>query len=182
MFGFDDSLMRLAMLLALVGLVPSAVALASDRLGETAGEAGQQRVTGVVEAVGRKTLQLRREDGGAVWVDAEDCVTAAVSGEKVELLGQWDDDGQFEPRRMIRPGDAVVTCRDTPGDGERLARVAPVDAAAAIAAAGRSGYDTVTEVEWKHGAWRLRARDASGAPVRLLVDGWSGQITSWPRR
>jgi hypothetical protein len=83
---------------------------------------------------------------------------------------------------MIRPNGVTLTCRDTPLDQDRLARVAPVDASAAIAAVARGGYNTVTEVEWKHGAWRLRARDASGAPVRLLVDGWSGQINSVPRR
>ncbi|MBC4017801.1 hypothetical protein ACFQU2_06140 [Siccirubricoccus deserti] len=174
----DDSLVRLAMLMALVGLVPSAVALASDRRGE----AGLQRITGVVETVGRERMQLRREDDRPVRVDAEDCAIRAVAGETVELLGQWDKDGEFEPRRMIRPDGAVVTCRDTPLDRDRLAQVAPVNAAAAIAAAGRAGYGTVTEVEWQHGAWRLRARDASGMPMRLLVDGWSGQVTSSPWR
>lgn len=56
-----------------------------------------------------------------------------------------------------------------------LAAIAPVDARAAVLAAGRAGYAGVTDIGWERGGWALRVAGMAGRGVR--VDGWTGRVT-----
>ncbi len=51
-----------------------------------------------------------------------------------------------------------------------------VNAAAAIETVALAGYWDITELDWKNGAYRIRARDDAGSSARFTVDGRSGQI------
>ena len=177
-------MVKLALAIALCGLVPAGAALASERAREAA---GSQRLAGTIGEIRGERLVLVTEQGGRVTVDAERCAAAAAVGEKVELTGHPERDGEFEARSMTRPGGAVLACDDDRRDANRrddrhrLAAAAPVDAAAAIEAARHAGYPRVTDLEWERGAWKLRAADADGRAARLAVDGWTGQLSTRQR-
>lgn len=57
---------------------------------------------------------------------------------------------------------------------------APVNAAAALAAAQAAGLGTIRSVEWEHGAWQVKAIGSDGRRVEVYVDAQTGAIT--PRR
>lgn len=181
MFGMDASLVKLAAVLALSGLLPVGTALASEHARRS-----EAALAGTVQQVMGENLLLRAEDGRQVRVKAEGCATRLAAGENVRLQGYWKRQGRFEATALDRP-EGRIACDDDDrrhagGRPDRLAASAPVNAAAAIAAAQQAGHSTVTEVEWEHGGWQLRAVDASGRLVRLMVDGWSGQVTTRPQR
>lgn len=181
MAGFDASLMQLAAVVALCGLIPAGAALA--------GEHGRQdknsvSLAGQVEAIGHKRITLLADGGRRIAVDADRCAAAIARGEQVSLTGHWERDGEFEAKRLIRADGTTLACEDRYDRqaAQRVAAAAPVDAAAAIGKAREAGFGPVTKAEWEHGAWRLRATDASGQPVRLRVDGWTGQVIAQPKR
>ncbi|MBV1799926.1 PepSY domain-containing protein [Siccirubricoccus sp. G192] len=179
MTGIEESMVKLALAIALCGLIPAGAALASERAREAA---GGQRLAGTIGEIRGERLVLVTEQGGRVTVDAERCAAAATVGEKVEFTGHPERDGEFEARSMTRPGGAVLACDDDRRDDRhRLAAAAPVDAAAAIEAARRAGYPRVTDLEWERGAWKLRTADADGRAARLMVDGWTGQLSTRQR-
>ncbi len=181
MAGFDAGLVQLAAVIALCGLIPAGAALAGEHGRQ---DRGRESLAGRVEAVGHERITLLADDGRRIAVDADRCATAAAPGERISLAGHWDDDGEFEAKRMTRADGTTLACDDDDDRqaAHRVAAVAPVDAAAAIGKAREAGYGPVTKAEWEKGAWRLRATDSSGRPVRLRVDGWTGQVTAQPKR
>lgn len=40
------------------------------------------------------------------------------------------------------------------------------------------GYGEVREIEWDDGLYKVKARNAEGRPIKLYVDGHSGQVLS----
>jgi len=54
---------------------------------------------------------------------------------------------------------------------------ATVDIVAAIAAVRTAGYAAVRSAEWDDGAWEVKANDAQGRRIKLIVDPVSGAVT-----
>lgn len=70
------------------------------------------------------------------------------------------------------------TARDTRRSaGTPTPGTAAFDAPAAIAAVYGAGYTAVSELEWEHGAWEVKAVDATGRRVELRVDATTGAVT-----
>lgn len=181
MAGFDASLMQLAAVVALCGLIPAGAALAGEHGRHDRNSAS---LAGQVEAIGYKRITLRADDGRRITVDADRCAATAAQGERISLTGHWEHDGEFEAKRLVRADGTTLACDDRYDRqaAQRVAAAAPVDAATAIAKAREAGFGPVVKVEWEHGAWRLRTVDGSGQPVRLRVDGWTGQVVAQPQR
>lgn len=72
---------------------------------------------------------------------------------------------------------AQASDRDTRRTEEnRAVAAARVDAAAAIAAVRAAGYGPVSELDWEHGRWEVKATDAEGRRVGLYVDASTGAV------
>lgn len=180
MAGFESSLMQLAAVVALCGLIPAGAALAGQHNRQ---ERNSVSLAGQVEAVGYKQITLLADGGRRIAVDADRCAAAIARGEQISLTGHWERDGEFEAKHLIRADGTSLACDDKfdRQAAQRVAAAAPVDAAAAIGKAREAGFGPVVKAEWEHGAWRLRTTDGSGQPVRLRVDGWTGQVSAQPR-
>lgn len=51
------------------------------------------------------------------------------------------------------------------------------DAAAAISAVHGAGYTAVSDLEWEHGGWQVKAADGGGRHVELRVDAATGAVS-----
>ncbi|MCU0984008.1 MAG: hypothetical protein MUC89_03585 [Acetobacteraceae bacterium] len=65
---------------------------------------------------------------------------------------------------------------------DQAALAARVSAADAIRAVEAAGYRGVTELEWERTGWEVKAQNAEGARVKLMVDGTTGAVTQASRR
>lgn len=66
--------------------------------------------------------------------------------------------------------------QDRRAEESRAIAAAQVDAAAAIAAVRAAGYGPVSELEWDHGRWEVKATNTEGRRVELHVDTTSGAV------
>ncbi|MBW6401384.1 PepSY domain-containing protein [Roseomonas sp. HJA6] len=58
----------------------------------------------------------------------------------------------------------------------RAVAAARIDATAAIAAVRAAGYGPVSELDWEHDRWEVKATDAEGRRVALHVDAATGAV------
>ncbi len=77
---------------------------------------------------------------------------------------------------QARSGDHRSDRRD------QAALAARVGAADAIRAVEAAGYRGVTELEWERTGWEVKAHNAQGGRVKLMVDGTTGAVTQTSRR
>lgn len=112
----DANIMKLALVIALCGALPAGAALAREHRAAQRREhphaAAMAQLAGIVEAVRRDRITLRAEDGRLLRVDADRCAAAAAPGERVMLLGRWEEDGEFEAKRLTRADGTVLLCGD----------------------------------------------------------------------
>ena len=62
--------------------------------------------------------------------------------------------------------------------GAALVPVAPVGAATAARIAEARGLAPVTRVEWRGGAWLVRAENGHGGTATAVVCPWSGRVAA----
>jgi hypothetical protein len=74
---------------------------------------------------------------------------------------------------------ASASERDGGADARARTEViqAPVNAAAALAAAQTAGLGTVRSIEWEHGTWKVKAIGTDGRRAKMYVDAQTGVVT-----
>jgi hypothetical protein len=160
MFGIEESILLLAAVIALLGLVPSGMALAADRARGTAGAEKGMRPAGLTKTP-RHGSPLRQSRVGRQVVPGPE-----------EAVDATDNRGPSPTAR------AAARWRPGPNAWRSPAVKATIGATAITRAEGTA---PMTELEWEHGAWRLRTRDAATLPAWLQADGWTGPVGAHSR-